>query len=119
MEDPIRFDLWGVVVKEELGQCNEVIASFRPDLSRLEALKLTNKSAVDSAQVLLLRGAAWQNIQKFVRSPPSWLTSITVYQEGWEPSDQTEHCGKHDLWYGGCLGCHVCSGFYVEKEEYE
>jgi hypothetical protein len=77
--------------------------------------RLVNNSAVRGDWVLVMSSATWRQVEAFRREIRVWCREVRVYQEGYGPSDeQTDFCSRHQFYYGGCLGCHVCSGFYEE-----
>jgi len=114
MGDPVRFDIWGVVIRGAISEAVQFLAAFRPGLSRLDQHKEVNASVVRQVPILLLEGLSWGKVQQLKQSLPLWARNITVLQEGYTPEEgqYTRYCAKHDLFYGGCLGCHVCEGFY-------
>src|SRR5437016_5669787 len=113
MEDPVRFDLWVRVAPGRHSQATCYLADHCPELSRPVILRTTKASAVDGAWALAGKAMTWSAVQEFRNEPPDWSMEHRIYQEGYGPTDvEAEHCREHDLFFGGCLGCHVCGGFF-------
>ena len=116
MEDPVRFDLWGVV---KPGQGHEAAdwlsAQGRAGMSRLQILLSTNRSSGTGQPLLLASHLSWQEVQRIKGLALPWVEDLQIFLEHYTPDDQPflDHCRVHDLFHGGCSGCHVCNDFYV------
>ena len=113
MEDPIRFDAWctlGDVFREQV--ISDLLAS-RPNKTELDLRIEINRAANSATPILAATGMSWSRAQELRACPPAWAAKVELFQEGLLPTDTLWHCDEHGLFYGGCLGCHVCSGFYV------
>ena len=111
MEDPIRFDIYG---KVDPGKRDEAVVSLisvnvYPD--EIEVRKAVSKSCQKNVRIQLARSATWSSANEFEQSC-NWANQIVFCQEGYWPDDESSYCKKHNLYYGGILGCHVCEGFY-------
>jgi hypothetical protein len=115
MEDPIKFDVWATVNVGCVRPAVEAIGQLRPNLSPLELHKLINKSVTTNTQILIAPHLGWSEVQVLKRALPTWAKDFGVFQEAYTPHNtaSSNYCQIHSLVYGGCLGCHVCSGFYV------
>lgn len=113
MEDPISFDVWAKVTPGNREAAVRALSSLRPELKRHEVRMLVNRSVAQDEAILVAEGRGWDFVQTFGKLSSDWLDAILVYQRGWNPGNRTSHCPTHQFNYGGCLGCHVCSGFFV------
>jgi hypothetical protein len=119
MEDPGGFDMWARVLRGASGEAASFIAESRPELSPLKLHCELNRSKVNGELILIARRLTWSQAQHLRQSPPTWACEIKLFQEDYGPGDWDEltpyrnYCIAHDYYYGGCRGCHVCSGFYL------
>jgi hypothetical protein len=109
MEDPIRFDLF---IKVDRGHNEEIFSWLKTNLSEIEARKAINLASVSGDWLLVAKANTWSEINTLRKNLPEWCNNAAVYQQSWRPDEFTYFCEKHNLHYGGCLGCHVCTGFY-------
>jgi hypothetical protein len=112
MEDPVRFDVYGKVPPGMAQSAADFSVSEGTYSSRSEALKAANHSTQHNVHIILMRSVGWLHAQKNSKHAP-WAMELVFCQEGYEINDKYAYCQKHNLQYGGILGCHVCSGFYV------
>ena len=113
MEDPVSFDVWAKVNPRSRSVAVKEITSIRPVLKQTEVRLLVNRSVAKDESILVAEDQGWDFVQAFQKLSSDWLEDIRVYQSGWKPEDRTKYCGIHKLNHGGCLGCHVCRGFFV------
>ncbi|MBX7220001.1 MAG: hypothetical protein K1Y36_08640 [Blastocatellia bacterium] len=119
MEDPGFFDIWGTVQRGSHQPAVAFLSIHQPRLAALEIRKRVNCSAVQGVRIPILKEVGWQVVLDFRKSPPHWLPNIMVMQEACHPdsfaapSRFQSYCEKHDYYFGGCCGCHVCNGFFV------
>jgi hypothetical protein len=115
MEDPIQFDVWATVNAGCIALAVEALGHLRPELSSLDLRKLINRSVTTNAQILIAPDLRWSEVQNLRRTLLTWANNLSVFQQDYTPEDAatSNYCRIHNLVYGGCLGCHVCSGFYV------
>ena len=113
MEDPINFDLWGKPLATERERALDALRSHGSFESELELRKIV-QNAIRSNSLMKISGAmGYAEARALAEMVQSTFTECTVYQAGWTPDGVSSYCDKHGLHYGGSLGCHVCSGFYV------
>lgn len=113
MEDPIKFDLWGKILAGERDRALSVLRSHKLYDSELELRKTVQSAVRCNAPVRVSSAMGYTEVTAFAGAVSSIFAELAVYQEGWTPHDKSQYCEQHDLHYGGCLGCHVCSGFYI------
>jgi hypothetical protein len=117
VENPVRFDGWCVVRQGLTTDAVAALLASRPGLSELDARRQVNRSVTTGSFILLLEAASWDLVTRLRRDPPNWVGVVRVYQQGFSPDEMQNlnFCPVHELYHGGCLGCHVCSGFFVEE----
>ena len=125
MEDPIMFDLWACVLRGNGKQAIEEMFDWCvnnptfPEFNLRESRFAVNRSMVQGESVQIARRRTWSQAQSIRTNPPAWAQDIRLYQEGYEPEKFIYprrfkgSCEVHDFFYGGCLGCHVCRGFFI------
>ena len=113
MEDPVSFDVWAKVTPRNREVAVGELSSLRPGLKRIEVRMLVNRSAANDEAILVAEDQGWDFVQAFKKLASDWLEEILVYQNGLKPCGRINHCSIHQLNYAGCLGCHVCTGFFV------
>ncbi len=111
MEDLIKFDVWGRLIPGFYDAALAEIRATRIYSSELELRQALNKARHGGFALKVAAGMSWSVAHQFLKNS-SWLQEPILYQEGRSPSDHLFYCEKHKLYFGGCLGCHVCSGFY-------
>ncbi|MDB5310204.1 MAG: hypothetical protein JWO38_4406 [Gemmataceae bacterium] len=114
MENPVRFDLWAVV---RPGVAAEAVAELRrldPHLAEVEVRRRVSRSWREWTFIPLAGRVRWSQVLAVRAAPPAWAGQLRCYQEGYSPDEPPiGYCPEHDLHFGGCLGCHVCTGFFV------
>jgi len=113
MEDPIRFDVWAKVIPEQRDAAIVTIRAQNIYNSEIELRKAINDAIRDSNLLQVARALSLSSALTFIEKSSQCFKEHTFCQESWAPSTDSEYCGKHNLHFGGCLGCHVCNGFYV------
>ncbi|WP_146657909.1 hypothetical protein [Enhygromyxa salina] len=110
MEDPIKFDLWGVASSTSKRWLAEKIASVHPEVSRADVLRKIAGSIRSNAPVLFSAGRGWSNSVRERLDAAEKVSDVEVFQESYGPDGKAnlEYCEEHLLFYGGCLGCPVC-----------
>ena len=112
MEDPIRFDVYGKASPAAVKETAEALLAYGVYASELEARKAATRSRQEGVHVLIARSLTWGAAQ-LLASAQLPFVELAIFQEGYSPADRTHFCAEHKLFHGGCLGCHVCAGFYV------
>jgi hypothetical protein len=117
MEDPVRFDLW---CECERVNRDQMAAYLRQLPVRPAVAGPDGKRFLGRRMELTFQGRPWRVVQAIRANRAPWLTRLTVYLEGYGPSEKERlhYCGLHDLYYAGVLGCHVCTGFYEGHHEF-
>jgi hypothetical protein len=113
MEEPIRFDLWGRVRPAVPTSAARWLLELRPALTELAARRLIAHGRLSSDPCQLLTSCSWPSVQAILGNLPDWIGDASVVQEGYAPSQAAHFCELHQLRYAGCLGCHVCRGFFA------
>lgn len=115
-EDPIHFDIWGIVRKGANEKAVQWMLTAKTWPSLLEIRKAANLSTTKHQSIRIVRFITWSDVTNLRKDTPEWLESFEVFQEGYTPFDKAKisYCSDHDLYYGGVCGCHVCTGFFVK-----
>jgi hypothetical protein len=113
VEDPVSFDLWGKIVSDKRSIAIKEISSLRPTLMQIEVRILVNNSIFNDDHILVVGNKGLDFVQTFQALSIDWLEDMCLYQYGCQPQDKTRYCKLHKLHYGGCLGCHICTGFFM------
>jgi len=111
MEDPITVDVWAKV-KPDVIAAKELFIAARTDLARGDALKAFNKATVNAQSVQLLENLHWDDAPEKMAAHQSAFSDFVLFQRGYKPNKPTLYCGIHDFYFGGVLGCPICTGFY-------
>jgi hypothetical protein len=114
MEEPVRFDARANFVRPLPDDALAWLRRFQKGISELDGRKLLQQGSVQgSSDVLLARGLGWSEARELRVDAPAWVVNLRLFQEGYGPEETGQHCSVHDLHYGGCLGCPVCSDFHA------
>jgi hypothetical protein len=114
VEDPIRFDIWVTVRPGAAAEAITELLSLDPQLSEVEARRRVSRSWREGVLIPLAGRVPWSQVLATRVAPPAWVRELRCYQEGYSPDlPPAGYCPEHDLHFGGCLGCHVCTGFFV------
>ncbi len=117
MEDPICFDIWVKIERGHTAEAVAWVADLRPLLSALEVRKLINDATMRGEWALVAQSVGWSRVSELRATKPAWSGEMRVCQEMYRPDAPLgpfyNYCKRHQLYFGGCLGCHVCSGFVV------
>lgn len=110
MEDPLRFDMWGVLTGDSREDMVRWLAPRRTDLDHANVRITVNRSRAHREPVLVCSSLDWAAVVTLRADLPSWLVDVRVLQEGYGPADVSRlaYCAVHDCYFGGCLGCQVC-----------
>ena len=120
MEDPTGIDVWGQIRKGFTKEAVKFLRESRPLLSELEVRKQVNSSVMEGKRVLVIERVGWKKAQQVYFDSPEWLFNLLLLQEGYFPqefeilSKYKNYCPTHRYYFGGCWGCHICSGFFVD-----
>jgi hypothetical protein len=110
MEDPIQFSIWGNPIAESRKSVENLLAVTRPHESRLNILRMISRAIAEDAPLRFAGPLGWAATQRLRVDP--MFRNVRVFQAGYGPDDQDSlgFCEIHAVFYGGCLGCPVCSG---------
>lgn len=112
MEDPVRFDIWCAEARADHDRIVEHLTDQYPHRTHLEVLQAARTAKSDSP-VKMWRAVPWAEVERIRANSPIAFKTLQVFQEGYGPElGKTHNCERHDVRYGGTLGCHVCRGFY-------
>jgi len=113
MEDPIRFDVWAKIAPSAR---EDALAALRANgvyVSEIELRKAVSESIRNDALVKVAKYLPLSTAENIMANS-AWLSEPRLYQEGYSDSEKAQFCPKHELHFGGCLGCHICRNFYVQ-----
>lgn len=113
MEEPIVFDVWGRVPHEPAARRAAVIdrvAQLRR-IDRLLALRVVVRAG--DAATLIGERLTWTVASALRREWGDVLGALELFQSGYGPADRDtlQWCLRHEVYFGGVLGCPACSGF--------
>ena len=114
MEDPIRFDVWAKIIPAQRGDALAAIGAQKVFPSEIELRKAINNALRTKGFIQVAKALAYAPALDFIKHSADFLSQPTLFQEGYGPNNRTAYCEKHNVHFGGCLGCHVCRGFYVQ-----
>lgn len=114
MEEPITFDVWGVPNIDGRPELVLSLTSAFPLMTRTAVLLAVNKSVRERTPMLLAEKLGWQAATDARGALVPFADDVEVFQAGWTPNELSRMawCATHKLHFGGCLGCHVCRGFF-------
>ena len=113
VEDPVRFDIWVTVRPDAAAKAVAELLRLDPRVREVEVRRRVNRSCREGVFIPLAACLPWSRVLATRAAPPAWAVELQCYQEGYSPDHPPAgYCPQHDLHYGGCLGCHVCSGFF-------
>lgn len=113
MEDPVRFDLYGVPKPDALEEGKAMVAEAFPKLTRKALLQSFQRARADSESFCVSASLGWAEAENQASILSQCFEQIEIYQEGYGPDSECSYCDNHQLRYGGCLSCHVCNGFFA------
>lgn len=114
MEDPVRFDVWGRIIPAQREAALATIRSQKLYPSEVELRKGVNNAARTGGLIRVAKSLPYLSALNFMSQSKHFLCDQALSQEDWVPKDGTTYCEMHHFHFGGCLGCHVCRGVYVE-----
>lgn len=113
MEDPVRFDVWAKPVGARRRQVLVALRQSRPLESELEVRKALNTALGAGKSVVLAKSLTYSQALQLMGESSTEFSDFDLCQEGYQVEEAQNFCTEHALHFGGCLGCHVCNGFYV------
>lgn len=113
MESPVKFNVWGVINASRREEALSTIRKQGIHRSEIELRKAVSRAVQNNRTLQISAAIGYQSAKEFVRRIDDVFMGLTYCQEGHAPSlDKRLFCEKHNFHFGGCLGCHLCSGFY-------
>lgn len=112
MEDRIRFNLWGKIVQQRREEALSTIRSQAVFPTEMELRKAVSSSLRANREVKISSALGYRAVQELAASLTGIFSELTYCQESYDPSGGKAFCPTHNFHFGGCLGCHVCQGFY-------
>ncbi len=114
MEDPVRFDIWVTVKPGAAAGAVAEFLSLDPQVPEVEVRRRVSRSWREGMFIPLVARVPWSQVLAIRAAPPAWAAELRYYQEGCSPDlPPAGYCPEHDLHFAGCLGCQVCTGFFV------
>ena len=116
MEDPITFDIYVEFQSESKKEIEAYLQKYFKKKSSFE-IKKTILSSITAKKPLLIRTElAWKEVLELREEQESWFTKVFTTQH--QCYIGNSYCEKHDLYYCGIFGCHVCEDFYAKEKKY-
>ena len=112
MEDPVTFDVYAKAFEPYADFLRLVVATNAHE-SELKARVAANDALKLDDYTLIGKQVGWTQAQTILAMVAS-RSATKLMQAGYVPSETCQYCGKHDLYFGGCLGCHVCNDFFAK-----
>jgi hypothetical protein len=110
MEEPVRFHVWGKIIPTKRQEALDVIRTQAVFPDEIELRKAIMKSVRENRLVQVSSALGYGAAQQLAASLEGWFEELTYSQEGYGPNAQ--YCPRHNFYFGGCLGCYLCSNFY-------
>lgn len=105
MEEPVLIHVWGKLVPAKRREATDVIRAGAVFPNEIELRKAVMKCLREKSHIQ-------QAAQQLAAAVEGVFDEITYTQEVYGPN--SEFCHAHKFHFGGVLGCHICSGFFVE-----
>lgn len=112
MEDPVTFDVYAKAFEPYVDFLRLVVAT-KAYKSELKARVAANNALKLDDYILIGKHVGWTQAQTILAKVVSRSTT-KLMQAGYVPSGSCQYCSKHDLYFGGCRGCHVCNDFFAK-----
>jgi hypothetical protein len=114
MEDPVRFEIWGKILPGKRDKVLPILSAQSIFPSELELRKALKKAVYFNVPLRISAPLDYANAQKLATAICDVFMELTYCQEGaTSPNEEQYFCEKHNFHFGGCLGCHICNGFYL------
>jgi hypothetical protein len=114
MEEPISFNLWGKIIPSRRKEAIDFIRQQSVFPSEIELRKAVMASIANDRAMQISVALGLSSIRTLEAAAGNIFDYFTLCQEGYGPAGKEAYCPIHNLHFGGCLGCHICSGFYRE-----
>jgi len=111
MEEPISFDVYGIIDTENRVKAVSETLESGIYSSEINARKSINEAIRKDKFTIISRKTGWGTAHKFIETC-DWADKLTLCQEMYYPGGEKSFCKEHNLHYGGILGCHVCRNFF-------
>jgi len=115
MEDPIKFHLWAKLKAEKRAEALAFIRDQAVFQSEIELRKAVSQAVMNNTRMQISSAHGYSATQLLLGQAVAIFTEIALCQESYAPvaTDSPAYCVEHNFHFGGCLGCHMCSGFYA------
>jgi hypothetical protein len=114
MEEPVQLNLWGRVVPDRREHALAVIRKQSVFPSEIELRKAISSAVQEGRQMQISSALGYKEVNELAASIGDIFSDLTLCQEGYGPTGGKAFCPTHNFHFGGCLGCHICQGFYRE-----
>ncbi len=112
MEKPIKFNLWERIVPERREDALSFVRQQAVFPSEIELRKAIASAIRTNEQMKISAAFGLSAVTDLANVLSTIFSDLTLCQEGYWPAGEKTYCAVHNLHFGGCLGCHICSGFY-------
>ncbi len=112
MEEPVKFNLWGRIIPDRREEALTVVRQQAVFPSEIELRKAVMSAIRTNEQMQISAAYGLGAVTDLANSLGTTFTDLTLCQECYWPAGEKTFCSEHNLHFGGCLGCHICSGFY-------
>jgi len=112
MEEPIKFNLWGRIIPDKRMDALDFVRKQAVFSSEIELRKAVMSAIQANEQMQISAAFGLRAVTDLANSLSMIFTDLTLCQESYWPAGARTYCAAHNLHFGGCLGCHICSGFY-------
>jgi hypothetical protein len=113
VEDPVRFDVWALVVPSRREEAVDILRAASPNESELAVRLLVNGAVRRSERVLVARGLGYAAAREVVDSPGAAFHGARLVQAHDTYRDDMAFCLRHGLSHRQGARCNVCWDFFV------
>ncbi|MEK8034995.1 hypothetical protein AACH06_29620 [Ideonella sp. DXS29W] len=112
MEVPISFTVWAKVSPEMREKAISFVRLQHVFPSEIELRKAVSAAIRIDRQMQISAPLGYGAAHGLASALGPEFSDLTYCQEGYWPASSAGFCQVHNFYFGGCLGCHVCSGFF-------
>lgn len=112
MEEPVLIHVWGKIIPAKRREATDVIRAHAVFPNEIELRKAVMECLREKSHIQLSSELGYQAAQQLTSAVEGMFDEVTYSQEGYGP--KSEFCPAHNFHFGGVLGCHLCSGFFVK-----
>jgi hypothetical protein len=116
MEEPVSITLWGKINPKMRQEALSFVRDQGVFPSEIELRKAVMSAIQTDEQMQISSALGYRAVRDLAATSASMFSDMTYCQEGYWPipNPGDSYCEKHNFYFGGILGCHICSGFYRE-----